>query len=220
MSISHLQQRWNKLTPETRINNLKYPVIALTGGIGSGKSTIAKFFAHKGVPYISADTLVKKIYAQAETRSWLAEHHPDVINPDDGSPNFYRLREKAFTNPVVRAQLESWIYPRLPATFEIAERPFRPIQWLVYEIPLLFERKMESFFDGIILSWVPREIQTARVIARDSTKPELVEAILQQQIPIDQKKLKSDLVFDNSITRTEEEVMVALESIWRELIQT
>ena len=152
MSIPDLQKRWQKLTPETRFNNLNYPIIALTGGIGSGKSTLAKFFVHKGVPYISADDLVKKIYSWPETRAWLAEHHPDVINPDDGSPNFHRLREKAFSNPIVRTQLESWIYPRLPSAYEKAEIPFRPVPWLVYEIPLLFERKMEALFDGVILS--------------------------------------------------------------------
>jgi dephospho-CoA kinase len=218
MILPFLQERWHKLTPEKRVNNRAYPVIALTGGIGTGKSTLSHFFTQKNVPFISADNLVKTIYSRPETLTWLVEHHPDVINPDNGNPNFRHLREKAFKDPTVRLQLESWIYPRMPATFEMAETPFRPVPWLIYEIPLLFERKMETQFDGVIVSWTPKEVQIERVMSRDGSSLEVIKAILDQQIPIDEKKARADLVFDNSLTRTEAEVMLALEALWRDLV--
>jgi len=218
MSLPTLQARWNRLSPEQRLHQRPYPIVALAGGIGSGKSTLSRFFINKNVPLISADVLVKTIYSQPETRTWLAEHYPDVINPDNGTPNFRRLREKAFSDEVVRKQLESWIYPRLPAAFEVAEVPFKPVPWLVYEIPLLYERKMESLFDLVVFSYVPRETQLSRVVGRDGTSKEIVESILNQQLPIDEKRAKADLVFDNSVVRTEAEIMLAMESIWREMV--
>lgn len=220
MSLPLLQARWRKLRPENRINNRTYPVVALTGGIGSGKSTLARFFTQKGVPFISADALVKNIYSQPETRAWLAEHHACVINPDNGTPNFRMLREKAFSDPAVRQQLEGWIYPRMPAAFESAETPFRPVPWMVYEIPLLFERKMEALFDCVVVSWVPRDTQKSRVIGRDGVSEKVVDAILGQQDPIDGKRSKADIVFDNSPQRTEAEIMLAMESLWKELVET
>lgn len=218
MILQPLQERWKRLTPETRLYQRPYPIIALTGGIGSGKSSIARFLAHKAVPVISADVLVKNIYTLPETRVWLAENHGDVLNPDDGSPNFLKLREKAFHDEKTRLQLESWIYPRLPASFEMAEAPFKPVPWLVYEIPLLFERKMEKFFDVVIVSWTSRDTQKSRAMARDEISDNLIESILNQQMDIDLKRDRADLVFDNSISRNEAELTVALESLWRELV--
>lgn len=218
MNLPALQPRWHRLKPEQRLHQRPYPIIALAGGIGSGKTTVAKFFQHKNVPLISADVLVKSIYAQPETRSWLAEHYSDVINPDNGTPNFKRLREKAFKDATVRVQLESWIYPRLPAAFEVAEIPLRPVPWLVYEIPLLYERKMESLFDCVVFSYAPRAIQKARVMGRDGTAEDIIEAILNQQLPIDEKRARADLVFDNTNPRSSEEILMAMEAIWRELV--
>lgn len=218
MSLPQLQSRWHKLTPEQRLHKRAYPIVALAGGIGSGKSTLSRFFINKNVPLISADALVKSIYAKPETRQWLAEHYPEVINPDNGTPDFRRLREKAFKEETVRLQLESWIYPRLPAAFELAEAAFRPVPWLVYEIPLLYERKMESLFDVVVFSWVPREAQKERVMRRDGTSEETIDAILSSQLPIDEKRAKADIVFDNSVVRKDAEIMLSMESIWRELV--
>mgnify|MGYP003390430451 CR=1 FL=1 len=218
MILPTLQSRWHRLKTKQPLHQRHYKNETLDGGIRSGKSTLSRFFINKNVPLISADVLVKSIYSQQETRTWLAEHHSDVINPDNGTPNFRRLREKAFSDETVRKQLESWIYPRLPAAFEVAETQFKPVPWLVYEIPLLYERKMESLFDLVVFSWVPREIQKERVVGRDGSTAETVEAILNQQLPIDDKRARADLVFDNSIVRTEAEIMLAMESIWREMV--
>lgn len=219
MSLPSLKAKWQRLDEKTRLYHRTYPIVALTGGIGSGKSTIAKFFAQKGVPVISADALVKRIYAQEESRMWVVKHHHEVINPDTGIPDFRLLRAKAFNDQKVRQELENWIYPRLPAEFDAAENAFKPVPWLVYEIPLLYERGMEKLFDVSIVSWAPRDIQRERVLSRDKSPESLIDSILEQQLPIDEKRNRADLVFDNSTTRTELETMVALERLWKELVE-
>jgi dephospho-CoA kinase len=218
VSLPALQARWRRLTPEQRLYGRDYPVVALTGGIGSGKSTVGKFLAQKGVPYVSADALVKWIYAREESRTWLARHYPEVVNPDTGMADFRRLRARAFADPAVRLDLEAWVYPRLPDAFAAAEKSLRPVPWLVYEIPLLFERQMETLFDAVVVSWVPAAVQRERVLRRDQSDPAVVDAIIAQQLPIDEKRARADLVFDNSFERSEIETMVALEALWAELV--
>jgi dephospho-CoA kinase len=207
-----LAAQWNRLTPEQRLHGRSYPIVALTGGVASGKSTVAAFLKEQGVPMISADQLVKDIYAWKETQAWLKELCPAVIT--ESGIDFPQLRKIVFTDPALKAQVETYLYERLPQAFTLAEKKFPRIPWLVYEIPLLFERNLQSSFDVVIVTWVRREVQKNRLLSRDPhTTVETAEAILAQQLSLDEKKLRADLVFDNSGPLEK----AALKKLWAQL---
>lgn len=210
--MKDLAAKWKRLTSEQRLYERSYPIVALTGGVASGKSTVATFLKEQGVPMISADQLIKDIYAWKETQIWIKDLAPDAIT--EAGIDFPVLRKRAFSDASLKAQLESYLYERLSRAFEAAEKKFPRIQWLVYEIPLLFERNLEKKFDVVIVSWVRRDVQKTRLLSRDPhTTVEIAEAILNQQMSLDEKKLKADLVFDNSGPLDK----AALKKIWSQL---
>ncbi len=207
-----LAAKWKRLTPKERLHQCSYPIVALTGGVASGKSTVAAYLKEQGVPMISADQLVKDIYSWKETQEWLKVLCPEVIN--DSGIDFPQLRKIVFTDPALKTQVETYLYERLPQAFAQAENKFPRIPWLVYEIPLLFERNMQAMFDVVVVSWVRRDVQKNRLLTRDPhTTVETAEAILNQQMSLDEKKLKADIVFDNSGPPDK----TALKKIWSEL---
>ena len=207
-----LAAKWKRLTPEQRLHGRSYPIVALTGGVASGKSTVAAFLKDQGVPMISADQLVKDIYAWKDTQAWLKALCPAVIL--EAGVDFPQLRKMVFADPALKSQVESYLYDRLPQAFAVAEKRFPRIPWLVYEVPLLFERNLQASFDVVIVSWVRREVQKNRLLSRDPhTTVETAEAILSQQMSLDEKKIKADLVFDNSGPLEK----AALKKLWAQL---
>jgi len=213
-----LSARWVRRTPETRFQQRPYPVVALTGGIASGKSTVAQFLREQKIPVISADELVKDIYRWPETLNWLKEIKAEVIH--DERIDFAKLRQRVFADAELKKQVEDFIYARLPQAYSQAEAKFPRIQWLVYEIPLLFEREMQDLFDAVIVSWVRKDVQRSRLLSRDhTTSPETADAILSQQIPLDEKRLKADIIFDNSLTSSDRRANHAeLQKLWQNLV--
>jgi dephospho-CoA kinase len=213
-----LSARWIRRTPENRFQQRHYPVIALTGGIASGKSTVAQFLREQNVPVVSADELVKDIYRWPETLNWLAAVRGDVII--EGKIDFVKLRQAVFSDASLKTQIEDFIYARLPQAFSATEKKIPRIQWLVYEIPLLYERGMENLFDAVVVSWVRKDVQRSRLLSRDhTTTPETADAILANQLPLDEKRMKADIVFDNSLTATDKKACEPeLQKLWQTLV--
>jgi len=215
--MSELQSKWIRLKPETRLYGCDFPIVALTGGIASGKSTVAKFFKEQGAAIISADELIKDIYRWPLTKIWLTALAPDVL--ENGEVLFAKLREKVFQDVALKAEVENFLYARLPQAFQDRLKILGRVSWLVYEIPLLFERHLQDLFDVVVVAWVPPEVQKQRLLSRDSlTIPRIADAILNSQISIDDKRKKADLVFDNTqpLGRMQDE---ALKVLWKSLVQ-
>ena len=188
-----LKNEFIQLSPEQRLYNLKQPLVALTGGIASGKSSVAKIFAEHGLKVINADELVKKIYSSTEALDFIKTYSPDVV--ENEKINFPQLRKKVFNDSNLKESIETFIYARLPAAFtsELAADD----HVIIYDVPLLFERKLESLFDQVIVVYTPREIQLKRLIQRDNSSADLADKILNQQIDIELKRTKANFVIDN-----------------------
>lgn len=211
--MKRLKAKWHRLSPEQRLYGRSYPIVALTGGIASGKTSVAEFLKKQNIPVISADQLIKDIYAWPETIEFIRSLSPEVIQHK--TVDFPKLRTLVFTNDELKSQVENFLYQRLPMAFSQAEKKFNMIPWLVYEIPLLFERKMEGLFDVVIVSWVRRDIQKERLLKRDPhTTPEVAEAILKAQLPLDDKRARADIVFDNSTPLSEQKLF----ELWQQLV--
>lgn len=162
-----------------RLYDLTIPIYGLTGGIGTGKSTASLILERTGFPVICADSLVKKIYK------------------DRGVENQSILREKFFNDPKFKSETEKWIQEELPHYFKEEFEKLKPSKFVIYDIPLLFERNLEDKFDKIILIYAPRNIQLKRASLRDKNDPSLIEKILDSQIDIEEKRSKSHYVVEN-----------------------
>ncbi|MDO9183075.1 MAG: dephospho-CoA kinase [Bacteriovorax sp.] len=180
----------------TRLYHLPVPIIGLTGGIGTGKSTVARILADKGIPVIDADKLVKNIYQKHETVKFISHHFPDAIK--DGTIDFKKLREIVFQDETAKKLVEDYIYAYLPIEFKKSiEELINPL-FIVYDVPLLFEKKLNELVDISVCVYAPKKIQIKRIVSRDKSSTELAQKILENQMDIEQKKVLADFVISNT----------------------
>jgi dephospho-CoA kinase len=196
-----LKTEFIKLNPEKRLYQLPVPVVGLTGGIATGKTTVSQALEKKGLSVINADLLVKDIYRMQETKDFIANLLPAVMVQNEIS--FQGLREKVFTDGQVKAQVEAFIYQRLPMAFLSTYQKLGKVDFLIYDVPLLFEKKMNPLFDLTVLVYASRKVQHARLMNRDGHLAEMADTIIQHQMDIEEKKLKADFIIDNTKTETE-----------------
>src|SRR5690606_10373426 len=144
----------SKLKPETRLHQTPVPIIGLTGGIASGKSTVSRMLVQKGIPVIDADQLIKDIYRLPETKTFVSEKCPDALKHDE--IHFPTLRERFFNNPELKKDLERFLYQRLPQAFQAAYQKLGSPSYVVYDVPLLFEKGLDRLVDLKVLVYAPR----------------------------------------------------------------
>lgn len=210
-----LKNKYIRLDSNRRLYKLDIPVIGLTGGIASGKSTVGQLLRDKGFAIVDADRLVKEIYTQPETLEFIKKDFPEVIK--NGGIEFPLLRQKVFSNPEVKAKVENFIYQRLVPKFKSAFEKFNQPQLLIYDIPLLFEKNMEGYFDLTVLVYAPQELQLERLMKRDAQTELQASNIIGQQMDIEDKKLKADFIIDNSGSLTE--LTEELDKFLRQIIE-
>lgn len=208
-----LRPEWIRRDVATRLYGVDRPLIGLTGGIATGKTTVSHLLAAAGLGVINADLLVKEIYATEEALQFVRGNFPEVIS--DGGIDFRHLRQKVFSDADAKTKVEAFIYQRLPAAFKRAYDGCRS-EVVIYDVPLLFERGMEEFFDVTVLVYAPRKIQRARLMKRDGLLEDMADRILDQQMDIELKRSKSDLVIDNS--HTEEELRLEVQQFLRTIL--
>lgn len=179
-----------------RLYSYPHPIIGLTGGVASGKSSVSSFLRSEDHPLICADDLVHQIYQKKTTRDLLQKIAPQTINTR--GIDFKALRKLFFSNQDIKEQIEKCIYAQLPDQFLFNAEPFKDQKYLIYDVPLLFEKKMEKKFDLIVVVYCPRSIQKERLMKRDNITEELAEKMLDAQVDIEEKKKKADYFIDNT----------------------
>ena len=194
--MKNLKAKWITKNPKSRLYQIPVPIIGLTGGIGTGKSTVAQILHEKNIPIIDADKLVKNIYQKPETLDFIAKNFPSVI--ENQSINFNKLREIVFANSQSKKLIEDFIYEHLPSEFKQTFSTFKNPAFIVYDVPLLFEKKLNEYIDLSICVYAPKEKQIERIISRDHSNRELALKIVESQMDIEQKKLNADLVIPNT----------------------
>ncbi|MCC7258597.1 MAG: dephospho-CoA kinase [Gammaproteobacteria bacterium] len=174
--------------------------VGLTGGIASGKTTVAGHFAALGVPVIDTDEVAREVVApdSAALHEVVAAFGPDCLTTD-GTLDRRRLRARVFADPVARARLEAILHPHIArATLAACARAGGPYQVLV--VPLLFESGFDRHVDRILVVDCPQDVQRARLLARDAETPEQADRILAAQLPRATRLQRTDDVIDNSDT--------------------
>lgn len=188
---------------------------ALTGGIGSGKSTVGAMFVASGLPVVDADRIYHALIepspgGQPSPLSQEVGHAFADVLLTDGRLDRKRLGELVFADAKARAKLEAITHPAVRAGAEAACAALEAqgVQTLLYDVPLLFERDLQRQFAGVVLVWVPRALQLQRLMARDNIGPEAASARLRAQWPLDDKRALSQHVIDNSGTQATTRVQV------------
>ena len=172
--------------------------IGLTGGIGSGKSTIAKIIETLGYPvYISDSKASELINRDEEIKKHLTELLGKDIYQSDGNLDKKRLATIIFNDKEVIKQVNGIVHPAVTRDFmewcSAQRRPF-----LFFESAILFEAKLENLFDYIILISTDLETRVERVISRDATTREKVIERINNQMPDEIKQSKSNFVIYNN----------------------
>jgi dephospho-CoA kinase len=179
------------------IGNLR--LVGLTGGIGSGKSTVARLFAERGVPVIDADQLAREATRPgAPALTDIAVAWPGLVGPD-GVLDRRLLGRAVFDDPAARARLEAILHPRIAAlqnarAQELARAGHR---LALYEATLLVETGRYGDFDGLIVVDAPLEVRVARVMARDGVPEADVRARIAAQLPIEDKRRVASHIIEN-----------------------
>ena len=191
--------------------------IGLTGSIGSGKSTVAKLLAARGIPVLDADAVARQVSSRTDVLQAVSSQLGAEYVLSDGL-NRAALAQLVFANPEARVILNSIIHPRVREEMARCETQLESegARAVVQDIPLLFENKLESLFDAVILVDAPLETRVARVMERDGAIREAMLARDAAQMPALEKRARADFILENNgdeaaLERQLEGVLVKLE---------
>lgn len=184
-------------------------IIGLTGGIGSGKTTIANYFEEKGVPVYIADNEAKKIM---QSKSIIEEIKSVFGEPVFESEvlNRAKLAEIVFGNSDKLNQLNSIIHPAVKKDFEAWLQKNKNYDYVIYEAAILFESGRYKDCDIVITVTAPEEVRIERVIKRDKTTKEQVLNRMKMQWKDEERIVKSNYVINNDNLKNAKEEVVKI----------
>ncbi|WP_196884876.1 dephospho-CoA kinase [Aureivirga sp. CE67] len=190
-------------------------VIGLTGGIGSGKTTVAKLFQELHIPTYIADTEAKEIMNTSEKLK-----EKIIKNFGENSYKNRKLNREYLANIVFNDKnklelLNSIVHPEVFKHFEMFKENNRLKDYIIYENAILFENGSDKLCDKIIVVTAPLENRIERVIKRDKSTKEEVLARIDKQLPDEIKIEKADYVIEN---KTESELKLKVLKIHNELL--
>lgn len=172
--------------------------IGLTGSIGMGKSTTAQLFRDEGIAVFDSDAIVHELYQGAAVEP-IAHSFPQVL--ENGVINRAKLADIVLKNPQALKQVEEIVHPLV---WSERDKFFKANQetganLVVYDIPLLFEKGVDSSVDVIVVVSATSETQKARVLARPGMTVEKFEALKSKQMSDLEKRARADFIIDTSL---------------------
>lgn len=197
--------------------------LGLTGGFASGKSTVREMLRLLGADVLDADGIYHELLLPKDgkpstlTRD-IGARFPGVIRVDQ-TLDRQALGARVFDDPEERRALETLTHPRVAqvVALEVERLKAQGSLLVVYDVPLLFERRLELAMDGTLVVWVPRATQLQRMMARDHISREQAELRLKSQLPLDDKRKRATWVIDNSGPLSETRRQV--ERLWKQLLR-
>lgn len=173
--------------------------VALTGGIGSGKSTVSSIFQALGVPIVDADVISRTLVKSGRPclNAIIDEFGEDLLDTR-GEIDRNKLRTIIFNDPKAKRKLEDILHP---AIYQEIEREVSNIDYpyCLVAIPLLIETQATDRFDRILLVDVPEKMQLTRASERDKTSRKFISEIIKNQASREQRLKHADDIIDNSV---------------------
>lgn len=181
-----------------------FKVIGLTGGIASGKSTVSNYLITKGYQVIDADNIARAVVKKGSIGlEKIVNAFGNSILLENGSLDRKKLREIVFNEKEALIQLEEITHPliidRIKENIKVM-RENEMINIVFLDCPLLFEMSLEYLVDEVWLVSTTIQNQISRIVERDDTTPSEARNIINQQMPLDQKAKKSDVIIENNST--------------------
>jgi dephospho-CoA kinase len=194
-------------------------LIGLTGGVGSGKSTVAVMLRELGAEVVDADEATHAVY-EPGTPGFAAvvrEFGEECVR--DGHIDRRRLGELVFSDVDARRRLNAIVHPLVrewmaARTAEAAERGAKVV---VQDVPLLFENGLERLYSSVVLVYVPEDKQVERLVHGRGLRPERAREMISAQMPVEDKRRLAHHVIDNS--GTIEETRAQVNQLWRRLVK-
>jgi dephospho-CoA kinase len=180
--------------------------IGLTGGIGSGKSSVAKILMGLGLEVISADAVVHELLSEDDlVKRAIRSRFGAGVFDKQGQVIRKKLGEKIFSADCEREWLENLLHPKVRQKVQKAKDQAhqRKAKALFYEVPLLFEKGLQDQFDEIWLIKAPEKVRISRVQARDDLGPAEIQKRIRAQIPDPIKEVNSEVVIHNNSSMEE-----------------
>ena len=194
-------------------------LLGVTGGIASGKSTVARMLEELGAPIIDFD-LLSRVVVEPERPAWqdIVSYFGEQVLLPDRTLDRKKLSEIVFRDPEKRKKLEGFTHPRIHQEFVrlVKEHTARDPEVIIQAVvPLLIEAGLQYLFHKLLLVYIPQEKQIQRFMDRDKVSREMAQSILAAQLPIDEKRAYADFIIDNS--RSPEETQRQVKEVWQKL---
>jgi dephospho-CoA kinase len=177
-------------------------IIGLTGGIGSGKSTVANYIASKGIPVYIADEEAKKIMERTDVKHNIQNLFSQSVLNDDNTLNRNKIAEFVFSNPEKLKQLNAIVHPAVKNDFSNWMKEHKDASFIIKEVAILFETGGHKDCDKVILITAPEEVRIERAMKRDNSSKKSVSARIKNQLPEADKIKLSDFVVENTNLET------------------
>ena len=193
-------------------------LVGLTGGIASGKSTVAEILKRQGAAIINADVLAREV-VEPDRQAWteIVKTFGTAVLQPDRALDRQKLRAIIFDDPAARKKLESIIHPQVRALAEqrIREHASAGYAVIVYEVPLLFEGNLQEWLRPVILVACDVDTQRKRLQSRDNLSAVQAQKHIEAQMSLEEKRRLADYVIENngSLEDLERQVQAVLEKI-------
>ena len=192
--------------------------VGLTGGIGSGKSTVARLLAEYGAVVIDSDRLARDVVAPGTPGlNSVVERFGGEVLTAAGELDRRAMAERVFGDAAARADLEAIIHPLVRARAAELETAAGPDALVVHDTPLLVEAGLAGRFDVVIVVDVPSDVQLDRLVRLRRMSSEEAEARVATQASRAERLAVADIVVDNNVSV--EELSAAVDSLWERLSQ-
>lgn len=177
-----------------------FAIVGLTGGIGAGKSTVARFFEELGVPIVDADQVAREVVEPlTEGLAEVVAAFGESVLDDDGALDRAKLGKRIWGDDEARARLESILHPRIGARSmqKLSALAGEGHPYAMYEAALLVENGSHRMMGALVVVAVDEATQLARVRARDDLDEEAIRARIASQLPQVEKVALADYVIEN-----------------------